>query len=221
MLWTGLRLNISPWFMSLISPEVILFSRGGDSPCVCFSPSSTSRRESWAEKCYHQEQVYLLHLEVQAIPESGIQSPFISWTPLPVNHFPAASGPLCYRRTLIRSSIKTWTWTRSSLKECSKWEGRRWCDTLKGIISVKIVEFSFFSFCLTLTDSSTSVKSPHPALQVGWMCASGRVTRSWVVRRHHQRQSCCFPWHKVTFELWSQQEPRAATSHRSQIWSVE
>lgn len=147
MLWTGLRLNISPWFMSLISPEMILFSRGGDSPCVCFSPSSTSRRESWSEKCYHQEQVYLLHLE-EAIPESRIQSPSISWTPLPVNHFPAASGPLCYRRTLIRSSIKTWTWTRSSWKECSKWEGRRWCNTLKGIISVKIVDFSFFFFLL-------------------------------------------------------------------------
>lgn len=50
--------------------------------CLFFL-SSTNMRESWSEKCYSQKQVYLLHLEVYAIPESRIPSPsFISRTPL-------------------------------------------------------------------------------------------------------------------------------------------
>lgn len=140
----------------------------------------------------------------------------ISWTPLPVNCFPGASTP-CVTKGLWSEAALTRRWITSSLQECSKWEGWSWYNILKEILSVKI-EITFF---LTLLESSTSAKSPNPELQVGWMCTSGRVKRSRIVPRHQQRQSCCFPWHKVTFELWSQQEPRAATSHRSQIWSVE
>lgn len=44
-------------------------------------------------------------MEVQAIPEGRIQSPSAFLNHLLVNYFPAASGPLCYRRALIRSSI--------------------------------------------------------------------------------------------------------------------
>lgn len=65
---------------------------------------------------------------------------------------------------------------------CSEWEGRTCCNTLKGIIFVKtggLLLKGFFP--LTLPNSSSSVKSQSSAAWAGWMCTSGTVTRSWII----------------------------------------
>lgn len=69
----------------------------------------------------------------------------------------------CVTGGLWPEAAVTWTWIRSSLKECSKWEGRRWCNTLKGILCVKIVDYLLLLFCLTLPDGSTKESKPCTA----------------------------------------------------------
>lgn len=95
------------------------------------------------------------------------------------------------------------------IRKCSKWEGRRCCNTLKGIIFVKI-EFSLlkdFFFSLILPNSSSSVESQSPAPWVGWTCTSGTAPRSWIVPEAEHLPPM------TQGNIWVVKSPRAQSCH--------
>lgn len=131
---------------------------------------------------------------------------------LSLKYFSASSGPYA---TEGLWSVATGTGGRSSLKSAQneKLEGGAmpWKDPYLSKLGFHFWGIFFFSWLCPTAALLWRVKALHHELAG---CAPLGQSQDPGL---FQRQNICFPWHKVTFELWSHQEPRVPTSHRSQI----